>query len=151
MKSIPNTETPILVVDDDKALLLSIKATITSSGLPEPALVSDSRMVMDVIRENNFNLLLLDLVMPNTGGMEILRQVKEEFPTIECIIITAVDEISSAVEAIKYGAFDYLVKPIIGEKLIITINRALERYNLRHNLSLFEKNPLFSDLKPLGI
>jgi DNA-binding NtrC family response regulator len=147
MKSIPNTETPILVVDDDKALLLSIKATITSSGLPEPALVSDSRMVMDVVRENNFNLLLLDLVMPNTGGMEILRQVKEEFPTIECIIVTAVDDISSAVKAIKYGAFDYLVKPIIGEKLIITINRALERYNLRHNLSLFEKNPLFSDLK----
>jgi DNA-binding NtrC family response regulator len=150
MKSIPNNRTPILVVDDDDALLLSIKATITSSGLPEPALVSDSRMVMDVVRENNFHLLLLDLIMPNTGGMEILRQVKEEFPTIECIIVTAVDDISSAVEAIKYGAFDYLVKPIIGEKLIITVNRALERYNLRHNLSLFEKNQLFSDLKNLS-
>ena len=63
MKSIPNTKTPILVVDDDDALLLSIKATITSSGLPEPALVSDSRMVMDIVRENNFHLLLLDLIL----------------------------------------------------------------------------------------
>jgi DNA-binding NtrC family response regulator len=147
MKSISGPENRILVVDDDVGLLLSIKATIASSGLPEPALVSDSRMVMDLVRAHNFHLILLDIIMPNIGGMEILRQVKEEFPTIECIIVTAVDDVSSAVQAIKYGAFDYLVKPINSEKLIITINRALERHNLRGNLALFEKKLSFSDLK----
>jgi len=147
MKSIPGPETRVLVVDDDAGLLLSIKATIASSGLPEPALVSDSRMVLDSVRAHNFHLLLLDLIMPNIGGMEILRQVKEEFPTIECIIVTAVDDVSLAVQAMKYGAFDYLVKPINSEKLIITINRALERYNLRNNLALFEKKLSFSGLK----
>ncbi len=147
MKSISGPENRVLVVDDDVGLLLSIKATIASSGLPEPAIVSDSRMVMDLVRAHDFHLLLLDLIMPNIGGTEILRQVKEEFPTIECIIVTAVDDVSSAVQAIKYGAFDYLVKPINSEKLIITINRALERYNLRNNLALFEKKLSFSDLK----
>lgn len=147
MKSIPGPEARVLVVDDDVGLLLSIKATIASSGLPEPALVSDSRMVLDLVRTHNFHLLLLDLIMPHMGGMEILRQVKEEFPTIECIVVTAVDDVSSAVQAMKYGAFDYLVKPINSEKLIITINRALERRNLRNNLALFEKKLSFSDLK----
>ena len=113
MKSIPGPQTRVLVVDDDAGLLLSIKATIASSGLPEPALVSDSRMVLDLVRTQNFHLLLLDLIMPNVGGMEILKQVKEEFPTIECIIVTAVDDVSSAVQAMKYGAFDYLVLSLI--------------------------------------
>jgi hypothetical protein len=52
MESIPHIPTPVLVVDDDEGLLLSIKATLVSSGLPEPALVSDSRRVIDLVRVN---------------------------------------------------------------------------------------------------
>jgi len=147
MEIIPKHQTPILVVDDDEGLLRSMSATIASSGLPEPALLSDSRQVMEFVRNNNFHVLLLDLIMPHVGGMEILRQMKEEFPTIECIIITAIDDVVSAVQAMKYGAYDYLVKPINGEKLIISINHALERHSLRNNLSLFERDQSFSDLK----
>ena len=54
MESIPPNHSPVLVVDDDEGLLLSIKATLVSSGLPEPALVSDSRRVMDLVREHDF-------------------------------------------------------------------------------------------------
>ena len=147
MEYIPDTYTPILVVDDDEGLLNSIQATIASSGLPEPALASDSRRVMDLIRTHQFPLVLQDLIMPHINGLDILKQLKEEFPTTECIIVTAVDDVSSAVQAMQFGAYDYLVKPINGEKLIITINRALERYNLRHNLSLYERHHSFADLK----
>ena len=147
MESIPDNHTPILVVDDDVGLLSSIKATLVSSGIPEPVLVSDGRRVMDLVREHRFMLVFLDLVMPHINGMEILQQIKKEFPEIECVIVTATDDVSSAVQAMQYGAYDYLVKPLNSEKLIIVINRALERYNLRQGLALFEKEQSFSDLK----
>jgi len=147
MESIPDTETPILVVDDEVDFLVSTKLTLLSVDIPEPALLSDSSRVMELLRERDFQLVLLDLAMPSVSGIEILRQMKEEFPGIECVVITAIDEVAFAVQAMKFGAFDYLVKPIDNEKLIIAINRALERYNLRQELSLFERIQSFSDLR----
>ncbi len=147
MESIPAKKTPILVVDDDDGLLLSIKATLVSSGMNEPALVSDSRRAMELIRKHGFTLVLLDIMMPHMSGMDLLQQIKEEFPDIECVMVTAMDDVPSAVRSMRFGAFDYLVKPFNSEKLIIAINRALERHNLRHGLALFEKKQSFSDLK----
>ncbi|MCD6561479.1 MAG: sigma-54-dependent Fis family transcriptional regulator [Deltaproteobacteria bacterium] len=146
MESIPDNNTPVLVVDDDEGLLSSIKTTLVSFGMPEPALLSDGRDVMKLVREKPYKLIFLDLIMPHISGMEILKQIKEEFPDIECVIVTAIDEVSSAVQAIKFGAYDYLVKPLNSEKLIIVINRALERFNLRHGLSLFERKQSFKNL-----
>ena len=147
MKSIPSKKTPILIVDDDDGLLLSIKATLVSAGMPEPAVVSDSRRVMELLRSRKFTLVLLDIIMPHLGGMELLQRIKEEFPDIECVMVTALDEVKTAVQAMKFGAFDYLVKPLNSEKLIITVDHALERYNFRHERALFEKRQSFSDLK----
>jgi DNA-binding NtrC family response regulator len=146
MESIPDKATPILVVDDDQGLLLSIKATLLSAGMPEPALVSDSRRVLELVRRNQFQVILLDLMMPHIGGLDLLQQLNEKFPDIECIVVTAVDEAASAVQALSLGAYDYLVKPLNSEKLIIVINHALERYNLRHELSLLKKKQSFADL-----
>ena len=147
MESIPNIKTPILVVDDDEGLLLSMKATLVSSGMPDPAIVSDGRRVMGLVRKHRFHLVLLDLIMPHLSGMEILQELKEEFPAIECVMVTAMEDVSSAVNAMKFGAYDYMVKPVSSEKLVIVINRALERYDLRHELALFQKSQTFSDLK----
>jgi DNA-binding NtrC family response regulator len=142
MESIPNTNTPVLVVDDDQGLLLSIKATMLSAGLPEPALVSDSRRVPELVKKYDFQLILLDLVMPHVGGLELLRQVRKIYPEIECVVVTAVDEAASAVKAMSLGAYDYLVKPLNSEQLVIVINHALERYNLKRELSLFKKKTI---------
>jgi DNA-binding NtrC family response regulator len=68
MESIPHIPSPLLVVDDDEGLLLSIKATLVSSGLPEPALVSDSRRVIDLVREYDFQLILLDKDQKRIAG-----------------------------------------------------------------------------------
>lgn len=146
MESIPSHPTPILVVDDDQGLLLSIKATLLSAGIPEPALASDSRQVMALLRQNTYQVVLLDLVMPHIGGMELLRQIKAEFPNIECIVVSAVDEAGSAVEALGLGAYDYLVKPINGDKLVIVVSHALERYNLKYEISLYQHKQTFADL-----
>jgi DNA-binding NtrC family response regulator len=147
MESIPKKHTPILIVDDDTGLLLSIKAMLVSVGMPEPALVSDGRHVMPLLRECPFQLMLLDLIMPHIDGMDIIKQVKEEFPFIEFIIITAVDDLSSAVQAMRYGAYDYLVKPFEKEKLIISIRNALEKHSTRRTVTLFQRSPSFADIE----
>ncbi|MGD9193972.1 MAG: sigma-54 dependent transcriptional regulator [Desulfobacterales bacterium] len=147
MESIPEKYTPVLVVDDDEGLLLSIKATLVSSGLPEPALLSDSRKVLSLARRQAYQLVLLDLMMPHVNGMEVLAKIKEEFSDIECVVVSAIDEVASAVQAISLGASDYLVKPLNSEKLVALVHRILEKHSLRDDLSRFGRKKVFSDLK----
>jgi len=145
--TLPKESRIILVVDDETGFLATVEATLISAGFPPPTLVSDSRQVMELVRENQFHVALLDLVMPFIGGLEILKMIKEESPWIECIMTTAVNEVSSAVAAMRYGAFDYLVKPIDRERLIITVDRALERLALKQSVSILEDTLAFSELK----
>ncbi len=147
MESIPDKYTPVLVVDDDEGLLLSIKATLVSSGLPEPALVSDSRNAIALMRNHRFQLVLLDLMMPHLNGITVLEQIKREFPDSECVVVSANDEVATAVEAMSLGASDYLVKPLNSEKLLALVNRSLEKYNLQNELVRYGRKKVFSELK----
>ncbi|MEW6264979.1 MAG: sigma-54 dependent transcriptional regulator [Thermodesulfobacteriota bacterium] len=141
------TASPILIVDDEESILFGLRALILSLGLPEPVTLTDPTRVMGLVKNNDFHLVLLDLIMPGLNGMELLKIIKHEHPEIECIVITGVDEVPTAVEAMKYGAYDYLVKPINMEKLAIGLEHALERYALRQRASILDAKPSFSDLK----
>ncbi|MFO7707302.1 MAG: sigma-54 dependent transcriptional regulator [Desulfobacterales bacterium] len=147
MESIPSQETPILVVDDDEGLLLSIKATLISAGLPDPALLSDSRRALDLLRGRHFHLVLLDLMMPHVGGMEVLSQINDEFPNIDCVVVSAIDDVSTAVKAMSGGAADYLVKPLNGEKLVALVQSYIEKHRFREELSQLGHARIFSNLK----
>ncbi|MDX1709260.1 MAG: response regulator, partial [Desulfobacterales bacterium] len=147
MESIPQHRSPVLVVDDDEGLLLSIKATLVSSGLPEPALVSDSRREMDLVREYDFQLILLDLMMPQVTGMEVLESIKAESPDVDCVIVSAIDDVASAVQAMSLGAADYLVKPLNSDKLVALVNRTLEKVSVENELAQFGSKKVFSNLK----
>ena len=147
MESIPATHTPVLVIDDDEGLLLSIKATLVSAGLPEPALISDSRNVLARMRDHHFQLVILDLMMPHLNGIEVLEKIKHEFPEAECVVVSANDEVATAVEAMNRGASDYLVKPLNSEKLVALVNRGLEKYSVQNELVRFGRQKVFSELK----
>ena len=147
MQSIPAKQTPVLIVDDDEGLLLSIKATLVSAGLPEPTLVSDSRNALDLLRKHHYPLVLLDLMMPHLNGIEVLEKIKGEFPETDCVIVSASDEVSTAVQAMTLGASDYLVKPLNSEKLIALVNRSLEKYSLQDELARFGRQKVFAELK----
>ncbi len=147
MEPTPKSHPSVLVVDDDPGLLMSIKATLVSAGMPEPTLVSDSRKVMDLMGTLPFALVLLDLNMPHVDGLTLLEQIKSTFPETECIVVTATDDAPTAVKAMRFGAYDYLVKPLNAEKLIIVTSRALERHSLRSELDLYRTRPSFSDLR----
>jgi DNA-binding NtrC family response regulator len=137
----------ILVVDDDEGLLFSIRTALLSVGLPDPTMVSDSRKVLDLVRRQRFHLALLDLIMPYLDGMEVLRQIKQESPSTECVILTAVDDVATAVKAIHLGAYDYLVKPLQVKRTTIAVRHALERYQLKQGMALFERPQSFADLQ----
>ncbi len=143
----PPNNSPILIVDDDEGLLFSIRAALLSAGLPDPTMVSDSRQVLDLVSNNNYHLALLDLIMPHLDGMEVLKQIKQRSPATECIILTAVDDVATAVQAIRFGAYDYLVKPLQVKRTTIAVRHALDRYQLRQGMALFERPQTFSDLK----
>ncbi len=141
------TNSPILIVDDDEGLLFSIRAALLSAGLPDPIMVSDSRDVLGLIRRHRFHLALLDLIMPHLDGMEVLKQIKQESPSTECVILTAVDDVATAVKAIHMGAYDYLVKPLQVKRTTIAVRHALERYQLKQGIALFERPQSFADLR----
>ena len=143
----PHNSSPILIVDDDEGLLFSIRAALLSAGLPDPTMVSDSRQVLDLVNKNKYHLALLDLIMPHLDGMEVLKQIKQRSPATECIILTAVDDVGTAVQAIRFGAYDYLVKPLQVKRTTIAVRHALERYQLKQGMALFERPQSFSDLK----
>lgn len=147
MKHIPEGRTPILIVDDDVTHLLSVKALLRDSDIPEPALVSDSRQVLPLIREHGFIFVLLDLLMPHKDGLTLLGEIKQAFPDVECVLLTAIDDTVSAVKAIKLGAYDYMVKPFSRDKLIITIHRALERHTLKRGMAASDRPATISDLE----
>ena len=147
MESIPKNNTPVLVVDDDEGLLLSIKATLISAGLPEPALVSDSRRVLEMLKIRQYPLVMLDLMMPHMSGMEVLKQIKSSHPSTDCVVVSAIDEVPAAVQAMSLGASDYLVKPLNRDNLIALIENTLESHAVRSDLARLGRKKVFSNLK----
>ena len=125
MESIPDKHTPVLVIDDDEGLLLSIKATLVSSGLPEPALLSDSRNALELVRKYSFQLILLDLMMPHLNGMEVLKKIKDEFQTmLGPLGHYEFDELKNKNATSKEDLFEYIND--LTTNYILTEDRALE-------------------------
>jgi len=99
------------------------------------------------VRKHSFRLILLDLMMPHLNGLEVLEQIKAEFPDTECVIVSASDEVATAVQAMTLGASDYLVKPLNSEKLVALVHRSLEKYNLQDELAKFGRKKVFEELR----
>jgi len=121
----------ILAVDDEIDMLALLKRIIEGKTDYEITVTSEPRNVLRLIQDNYFDLVLLDLKMPGLSGMEVLRQIKETEPDITVIIITAYGTIESAVEAMKIGAFDFIIKPFRPEQILLTIERAMELQKLK--------------------
>ena len=125
----------ILVIDDDQAVLNYLLVSLTQANRFEVEALSDSTQALALIASGQFDLILLDMDMPETSGWEILQSVRQNHPEIEVVILTGVEDVSLAVESMKMGAYDYLCKPVDNNRLILTLERALERSQLRGEIS----------------
>jgi DNA-binding response OmpR family regulator len=101
---------PILVVDDEKNIRLTMSRSLEPLDIPVHTAVNGEE-ALSKLREEHFGLVFLDLKMPGMDGIDVLRRIKEDWPRIRVIIVTAHGTIESAVEAMKLGAVDFIQKP----------------------------------------
>lgn len=124
----------ILLVDDEESELDAYSLLLTSMGVRNVRTLSDNRRVLDELAMMQAPVVFLDLNMPFRTGQEVLRELKAERPDIPVIIITANSEIETAVECLKLGAHDYLVKPIDLKTFSSALRNALEIGLLRNEV-----------------
>ncbi|OGV45320.1 MAG: two-component system response regulator [Lentisphaerae bacterium GWF2_44_16] len=135
MKKFP--EFPILLVDDEPNALLSTSVALASSGINNTVQCEDCRTCLDKIRSLNSKIILLDLNMPGKNGIELLSEIKKDFPETAVIVITAADNVNTAVECMKKGASDYIVKPVDRNRLVTCVKNTIDLYELlRENLMM---------------
>jgi two-component system response regulator AtoC len=121
----------IIVIDDEQDFLDSIRRGLLTSGYRSVRVESDPRAAAALFDQGEeFDVALVDITMPGMSGLELLNRIKAASPQTECIMVTAIDEARVAVDCLKSGAYDYLVKPISKEELLKSVRRALERQHL---------------------
>jgi two-component system response regulator AtoC len=131
----------ILAVDDEPDFLESVKRGLLTSGFRDVTTENDPQKATSLFEEDKpFDLALIDMTMPGMTGMELLQEIKAASPHTECIMVSATNEARIAVQCLRQGAYDYLVKPVSKEDLISTINRALEKKMLIDILELEKSN-----------
>jgi len=128
----------ILVVDDEKSILQSLTGILLDEGFEVPTAESGAE-ALDRIKEATPDLVLLDIWMPGLDGIETLQKIKEDYPTLQVIMMSGHGSIETAVKATKIGAYDFVEKPLSLEKLLLSINNALEYYRLEEEVSLLKE------------
>jgi len=120
----------ILVVDDDSAHAMMLKTLISDWGY-DIHLADDGNIAVDKVKQESFDMILMDMKMVKMSGMEALQHIKAFNPSLPVIIMTAYSSVNTAVKALKIGAYDYLTKPLDFDKLKLTIERVFERISLK--------------------
>lgn len=119
----------ILVVDDEESIREFLEIMLRKEGY-EITCAEDGQKALDLIKKKSFDLVISDLQMPNMSGLELLKQVKDIYPDMLYMMITAFGTTETAVEAMKLGAYDYLTKPFKIDEVRINIANALRSLNL---------------------
>jgi len=114
----------ILVMEDDLAVAKGLEMVLTEEGY-SVYLAGTGERAMQAFKENKFHLLVADLRLPDVNGMDIIKQVKEQKPETEVIVITGYGTAATAVEAMKIGVHDFLPKPFTDDQIKTSINEAL--------------------------
>jgi two-component system, NtrC family, nitrogen regulation response regulator GlnG len=131
---------PVLLLDDELQLLRSASIALQSGGIAHVKTLNDSRELMPLLAREPVGVLVLDLAMPHVSGQTLLAQVSAAHPDLPVILMTATNDLHTAVQCMQAGAIDYLLKPVEKERLVASVQRALEIRALRAEvLSLTER------------
>ncbi|HEB29603.1 MAG TPA: sigma-54-dependent Fis family transcriptional regulator [Spirochaetes bacterium] len=128
-------EDPILIVDDEESVIKGLTTSLRSNGINNLVSCSDSRDVMGIVNSTELEVILLDLSMPNISGNELLSEIHGSYPQIPVIVITGTNEVKAAVDCMKTGAFDYMVKAVEENRLVSGVKRAIEIRKLKREYS----------------
>lgn len=133
----------ILVVDDEEAIREVVSTLLESQGYPV-TVFSNGRLALEGFQRDTFDLVLSDIVMPEMDGLKLLAELRRLDPDVPVIMVTAMHDIAIALEAIRAGAYDYILKPFEKDQLHLSVERALE-----HRRLVLENRTYQSDLEHL--
>jgi len=133
----------VLVVDDEEAIREVVTTLLEAQGYHCVA-CGNGRIALDAFRNDTFDLVLSDIVMPEMDGLKLLSELRMDDPDVPVIMVTAMHDIAIALEAIRAGAYDYILKPFEKDQLYLSVRRALE-----HRRLVIENRTYQSDLEHL--
>jgi len=122
----------ILIVDDERGVRQSFNMVLKEHY--RLFFAENGVMALDIFKQKHVDLVLLDILLPDLDGLVLLKELKESEPETEIVMVSALKEISSAVRAMKLGAFDYITKPFEVDELLSVVKRALERKKLQKEI-----------------
>jgi DNA-binding NtrC family response regulator len=120
----------ILLVDDEDRFRTTLRKILLQEDLEVTAVGSGGEALTELANQP-FDVILMDVRMPGMSGIEALAEIKKNHPEVEVIILTGHASVDTAMEIMKLGGFDYLIKPCSTEELLLKIDAALERQQLR--------------------
>ena len=135
MISEPGKNRRVFLIDDEQAVLDSLEITLDMAGFHHTVTCNEPENAIEQLRKAGASLVLLDLHMPKLRGDELLPQLKEEFPEIPVIIVTGINDLKTAVNCMKLGASDYIVKPVEKNELLASVNNMLNLKNAETEIS----------------
>lgn len=138
---------PVLLVDDEEVFLRMSGLALAAEGITNVVMCEDSRKALKHLNEQQFSIVALDINMPFISGMELLRIIAKEYPEVGVVMITGVEDIKTAVECIRSGAFDYIVKPLRREELALIFRQYLEFQEYRNEASELKNIVFNSDIQ----
>ena len=140
MKERSDTSLPVVLVDDESTVLLSSRMILASAGIKDVLSLEDSRELMPLLADREVAVVVLDLFMPYISGTQLLPEIVKCHPELPVVVMTASQEIETAVACMKEGAFDYLVKPVEESRFVSSVKRALELRALRRQVGALKRS-----------
>jgi len=119
----------ILIIDDEQVICDGCTLVLSDRGYRVDFRLN-GRLGLNALRENSYDLLLLDMKLPDMDGMEILNVCRQEAPQAHVIVMTGYSTVKNAVDAMKHGAFEYLAKPFSDDELIVSVEKAIANKRL---------------------
>jgi len=132
-------EDRILVVDDEEMICSILARRLTREGY-SCVTAPNGKEALNYFYKENFSLIISDVRMPEMDGIELLKKVKAMHPNMLMIVMTAYPEIGLAVEAMRLGAYDFIIKPADLELVVLSVKKALEKKRLEEELEAYHKN-----------
>jgi DNA-binding NtrC family response regulator len=142
-----NTPPLVLLIDDEQDILFSSAIILRNAVANRVITLDESSQVLPLLAHEEVAVIVLDLSMPGLSGQELLPLIMDDYPQVQVLIMTASNDIETAVECMKAGAVDYLLKPVDKNRLVTSVTRALEVYRLRNEVNSLKQHLLSGELK----
>jgi putative nucleotidyltransferase with HDIG domain len=138
-KGIEHLEDRILIVDDEKMICLILAQRLFREGY-DCVIANNGTEALSHFYKDTFSLIISDIKMPEIDGIELLKRVNALNPKMMVIIMTAYPEIDLAVEAMRTGAYDFIIKPVDLDLVVLSVKKALEKKRLEEEIETYHKN-----------